>query len=355
MIAVIGAGIAGLSLAFELVKIGADVTVFDAVQSGGGASGAATSYLEPRLGHTPTRLIEQQSVAAWDDYADALEAETGLQVGLRRDGQLRVALPEDAERFEADMTARDAAGWPTQRLSVQQARQLEPLLGPNITAAAHLPDVRHVDGAAVCRALSAALRGRGVRLLEGRSLLSIDGARLTFANGDIVEANAIILAAGMGTNTIEGLPEDVPRLHPVRGVNLVFDQASLPKKPAIFVKHRQGNMVPRADRLLVGTTYDRGEESLHVSAQTIAMLRANAAKIMPALATAPLKTTYAGLRTKVADGNLCIGRSRQNPHLYMSLGHAGSGYLRVPILAPALARFVLGQEVEGPVGALLRV
>jgi glycine oxidase len=354
MIAVIGAGIAGLSVAWELAKAGAEVAVFDAAKPGGGASGAATSYLEARLGKTPTRRLEQQAVVAWDAYAAALTEASGMDVGLRSDGQLRVALAEDVERFEVDIVAREAVDWPVRRMTPARAQKMEPLLGDTIAAAAHLPDVRYVNGAAVCAALVEALRKRSIAVNENRSVVAIEEGTLRFTDGERFRADAILLAAGLGINVIDGIPDDIPRLHPVRGVNLVFHRSVLPTSPAMFVKHQNGNMVPRGETMLVGTTYDRGVFDLTVSDETIRYLRANAAKIMPALADAPVVTTYAGLRTKTADGNLCIGRSRQNPRLHMSLGHAGSGFLRVPVLASALAQFILDGETEGPVAELLQ-
>ena len=50
MIVIVGAGIAGLSLAYELTRRGNEVTVLEADTIASGASGVATSYLEPRLG-----------------------------------------------------------------------------------------------------------------------------------------------------------------------------------------------------------------------------------------------------------------------------------------------------------------
>jgi len=53
MILIIGAGIAGLSLGYELARRGAKVTVLEAGKIASGASGVATSYLEPRWGIHP--------------------------------------------------------------------------------------------------------------------------------------------------------------------------------------------------------------------------------------------------------------------------------------------------------------
>ena len=70
MIVIVGAGIACLSVAYELVRRGARVTVVEANQIAVGASGVATSYLKSRLGNTAMRAIERDSimVAVWNEW-----------------------------------------------------------------------------------------------------------------------------------------------------------------------------------------------------------------------------------------------------------------------------------------------
>ena len=75
VIAIIGAGIAGLSLGLALSQRGATVTVLEADRVASGASGVATSYLEPRLGNTAMRALEREAMRRWPHYAAQLEEE----------------------------------------------------------------------------------------------------------------------------------------------------------------------------------------------------------------------------------------------------------------------------------------
>ena len=108
-VAVIGGGIAGLSVAWELVKRGRPVTVLEANTVGSGTSAVATSYLEPRLGTTPARKLEWESLRRWPDFAAELQETTGIDVGFRPDGQWRYAFADDEAEVRADFeTRRDA-------------------------------------------------------------------------------------------------------------------------------------------------------------------------------------------------------------------------------------------------------
>ena len=128
----------------------------------------------------------------------------------------------------------------------------------------------------------------------------------------------------------------------VRGVNLILDQSGLEHPLRHMIKHHRGNMCPRGGgRLIVGTTYEAGETSLVPDDRVVEFLYQNAEPILPCVRDLPVLDTQAGLRSKIGDGNLRLGRSRDLPGVYFSLSHSGAGYLRAPVVAAELAEFIL--------------
>ena len=73
----------------------------------------------------------------------------------------------------------------------------------------------------------------------------------------------------------------------------------------------------------------------------IEQLYLNAEPILPGLRDLPLIGVTAGLRTKIGDGVVRLGRSSQKPNLYYSLGHVGAGFLRAPTIAHEFAAYIL--------------
>ncbi|MEL6967111.1 MAG: FAD-dependent oxidoreductase [Pseudomonadota bacterium] len=355
-VAIIGGGIVGLSLADALLSLGANVTLVDAKRLGGGASAVATSYLEPRLGETPQRRIEQEAHRLWPDFARRLEADTGVSVDLATTGQIRVATADNRAAFDKEFEERRAAGWAIERLSLEAARALEPTLAPalgsTIVSAARAKDVLWVNGPAVCTALAARIQDRGGVLLENWAVCTVErggnGLQLKNQNGDRLFADKTIVCTGAAQHTMTGLPHDLPTVRPVRGVNLVLDMAGLDAPIRHLIKHKRGTLCPRSNgHLLVGTTYEHGVTDLTVDEDVIAFLYANAEPIMPGIRELPLLGAKAGLRSKTPDGALALGRSVEDPRIHYSLGHAGSGYLRAPVVADGFARFVLAGHVAG--------
>lgn len=346
MIVIIGAGIAGLSLGYELIMGGQPVTILDKSTVASGASGIATSYLEPRLGTTPIRHAEREAMRRWEDYAADLEKHSRIDVGFRRDGQIKVVTSENLKRFEKDIATRREENASFEELSISKVLEMEPALSPEIVAGGLLPHVRWVTGKSVCKALAAIIEINGGSIVENAKVDQIVSDEkqilIHYSNGRSITAKKLVLCNGMGANSMNGLPNDIPKSRAVRGVNLVLDQSALEKPFIHMIKHHRGNICPREDgRLIVGTTYEAGETSLDVDHSIIELIYKNAEPIFPKVRQLPLLAVTAGLRTKVGDGNLCLGQSSENTNIYYSLSHAGAGFLRAPVVAPELAEFIM--------------
>ncbi len=353
MIIIIGAGIAGLSLGYELVKGGADVTVLEAGAIASGASGVATSYLEPRLGQTAMRRVEWEGLARWGGYAEEITDVSGIDVGFRREGQVRVTIGENHDKFEKDLTMRSEQGWEFGRLTPAEVLQKEPSLSPGVVAGAFLPGVRWLNGAKLCAALAACIRKMGGQIIENSPVREIlyegDHTQIVTQRGDFFDAEKVVLCTGLTGRAIKGVPDDIGESRPVRGVNFVLDMSEHPHPVRHLVKHHRGNLCPRIDEqgrstLIVGTTYEPGQTSPDVGDDVVEKLYGNAEPVFPDIRSLPLIKVTAGLRSKIDDGTLKLGNSAHQPNVYFSLSHAGAGYLRAPVVADEFAEFILTGE-----------
>jgi len=353
LIIVIGGGIAGLSLAWQLVQTGAPVTVVEKGAIGSGASFAAASYLEPRLGRSAMRDIEWTSVKMWPDFARQIAQASGHDLDYRRDGQLRIAYEHNLNEVKADAQRRADEGWYTEWLDGAGLLELEPHLSRDVIGGCYLPDVDWLDGRKLCAALGAAITTRGGEIRLHTKVLSFDiiSGAITGVHTDrgFIGADKIVLCSGMGGNDIADLPTDVPRCRPVKGVMLALQMDAQAPLVRRLIKRPEGILCPRADgRLLVGTTHEEGETSLKASDQAIAALRESAARVIPALANLPLVEAACGIRSFVGDGLLRLGKSAQIEGLYYSLSHAGAGFIRAPVTSRDMAAFVLSADAPVP-------
>ncbi len=353
MIVIVGAGIAGLSLGRQLIKHGVATTIIDSNGIGSGASGVASSYLEPRLGSGHLRALEWAAIREWPDFATDLQAASGIAFDYRCGGQIRIAYADTADKARTDARQRLDEGWNVEWLQHHELLTLEPHLSTDVVAGAYLPDICWLDGKLLCEALAADIVRLGGTILVNTSALDIvttsSGVQGLTTRDGVIPCNKVVLCAGTGTNQIDGLPNDVPVCRSVRGVVLTMGMD--PDAPVVrhLIHRPDGFLCPRSNgHLLVGSTHEDGETCLTPSADIIDDLRSRAVRAFPVIADLPLVHARAGLRTFVGDGLLRLGRSRDCAGLYYSLSHAGAGFLRAPVISRELADFIVSDKATCP-------
>src|SRR3954451_17454600 len=161
-IAVIGAGVAGLSIGWRLQQAGAEVTVLERAQPGRGATWASAGMIavlaEAEDENSPFARIARHSATMWPHFARELERESNADVGYRVDGTLLIARTED-EAAALRSRAKGSAG--LEYLVAEQARALEPLLTQDLCGGLFDPDEAQVDNRALGPALAIAFRRAG--------------------------------------------------------------------------------------------------------------------------------------------------------------------------------------------------
>lgn len=342
-VAVIGAGIIGLAVAFELAGRGAMVRVFDTGEPAKAASWAAAGMLAPRTEHLtdePLRNLCESSLAQYPEFAEAVREAGGVDPHLRLDGIVHAAYSEDAYARLQEWSSKLAiAGHRSQLLSREETLRVEPALGKHVTGALLIEGEGQVDNRRLGRGLAAACRARGVRLHTGVHSLSVecDSRRVLGVHSDVgyLAAGAVINAAGAWAGRIDGVPAScVPRVYPMKGEMLAIEI------PVGFMRHTtwipRGYLVPRMDgRLLVGATAKDTGFDARVTAGGVESLLAAATKAVPGLKDFTISETWAGLRPATRDERPFLGATPLQGY-FLACGHYRNGIL----LAPATARLL---------------
>ena len=353
MILVVGGGIAGLSLAWYLLKVGRPVTVVERAHVGAGASGIPAIYLEPRPGHTALRQLERVALESWPEFAAEIEESASLTAGFRRSGMLRIACEQEAGMLRSDCDRRRTDGWQADWLERKALAGLAPGLSQKIAGACHLPAIPCLDGQQFCRALARAITARGGKIFDNYEVRSLLTERekvigLHTENGELL-GDKVVLCGGFGTGSIAGLPSDVPQQRPVRGIVLGYDLPAEREWITVIIKQGNFALIPSSDRkLFIGGTHEDGETSASVSTPVIARLHKEAVTILPALADLSPPRVHCAIRALVGDGLIRLGRSRELGGLYYSLSHAGAGFLRAPVVAREFASFISAADAPAP-------
>lgn len=350
-VAIVGAGLIGLSIAWRLARSGLRVVVVEGESIGSGASLAGTGMLAAGAEHEPggdaLLPLALESQRLWPGFRDELEAQSGLAIDYRDEGTLVVAIGRDEVerlRFRHDLAARAglAVGW----LGGTEVRAREPGLRPSVTAGMACPNDHQVDPPRVVAALAAACRAAGATLVEGCAVTGVvraagHAAGIETASG-VVRARTVILATGArGCEAF--LPELALPVRPLKGQSLVLRTTARSGGLSHVVWTEQVHLAPKSDgQLVVGATMEESGFDPAVTAGGLLALLDGARRALPGIEEMPVEAVWTGFRPTSDDDAPILGESGIEG-LLVATGLHRNGYL----LAPAVAAAMTGLVCDG--------
>jgi glycine oxidase len=347
-VAIIGGGIIGASIAFELAAEKLDIVVLDRQQPGLEASWAAAGMLSPGP-DSPDALplvpLAKESMRLYPAYVSAIEELSAKRTAFTRNGTIEIFTSPHGEAERNKMVAEfRALGIVIEPISLDTAREAEPTLGPAVRAAAWLPQEATIDPRLLTQAVLAAAQRRGVEILSDSPVTSVrlDGNHCAgvVAAGTTISAKCVIVAAGCISGSIDWIGRYSPT-RPVRGQILALRPKGAPI--ARTVRSAKGYLVPRPDgRVIAGSTLEDAGFEKHITPEGVQKILAGVLELVPGLANAQLIDSWAGLRPGTPD-NLPILGPTDVRGLYMATGHYRNGILLAPATARLLTDLVLGR------------
>jgi glycine oxidase len=351
-VAIVGAGVIGLAIAWRLAARGAQVAVFDKGAAGSGASHAAAGMLaacaEAEPGEEALVALGRESQARWPAFAAELEQTSGVDVGLRPEGTLVVALTaDDQARLQHQLVFQHKLGLPLQWISAAETRRREPHLAGKLAGAVFSPEDTQVDNRKLAAALRIAAEAAGAIVNEHRAVDAISSRAgradgIVLADGSKVVADVVVLAAGAWSRSIAGVPPELrPPVRPIKGqmLSLRMDQASPLLSHVVWAPGAY--LVPRRDgHLLVGATVEEKGYDTSLTAGGMLTLLEAAWRAVPAVEELPIDEMWVGHRPGSRDDAPILGAGAIDGLIYAT-GHHRNGILLTPITADAIAQLVL--------------
>ena len=365
-VVVVGGGLIGVALAYELATRGAAVSVIDAAHPGR-ATDAGAGILSPA-----TMPVDDASW--WDlaresgDHYPALLARLagdGVDVGPAQYascGLLSVVLREREDKWFqpfADLVQRRTPGLETE-ISPEGARSLFPPLG-RVHRVLHCPGAARVDGRGMAEALGEAARSRGVRFVTGSVTGVVDQAAVGSSGtartvwgvtvdgqADVPCAPLVVCGGAWSAAVGEWLGFALP-ITPTKGqivhLGVSADTGGWPIVQPLLSHY----LVPWADgRVACGGTFeaDAGFSTTVTAAGVHELLREGLA-VAPGLAEAEYLTTRVGLRPSSVDDRPIIGAIPGWVNVWAVTGHGANGLLLGPYSASIVADLVMGDAGVG--------
>lgn len=346
---VVGAGLIGLAIAFELAERGAAVRVYDRGEPGRAASWAGAGMLAPYTEDVADEAMLAMgvtSLAQYPAFIERVRSASGLDPHLHLEGIVHAAYDDAQLERLACLTRRlSKRGVAFDLLDRSSLVSCEPWLGANVVGGLCIHGEGYVDNRRLGRALAAACIARGVTVAHASSVaVECDERRVLGVRTDVgfSAAHAVVNACGAWAAQLDGVPAAcVPPVEPIKGQMLALSV------PIGFVRRPTwlpgAYLVPRDDgRLLIGATVERAGFDMGVTADGLHYLLHNALAGAPSLAGFAVSESWAGLRPCSPDGRPFLGVTPIDG-LLLATGHHRNGILLAPATARSIADLLEGK------------
>ena len=366
---IVGGGVIGLSIAWELARRGRTVSVVscDALRHGASWAAAGIFPAQPqetltKLRGTPIERLTQYSDRLHRQWAESLLEETGINNGFHRCGSLAIAITEETntdiltsvEKWRRLQVKHEA-------ISLKDLRELEPALDSSfitdhLRSAYYLSNETQVRPPRHLKALRKACLRRGVEIVDDARVQSFtfDSGRIVTMNIEVrnvarcsMHAAQFCIAAGAWSeDLLQKLNLNVPT-RPWRGQILLHKTDPGLLRHIINIGSGLDYIIPRHDgHLLVGSTIEDVGFDVSTTPLSLDRLSTFAGELFPDLMSRQPKDFWAGLRPGSPDGLPTIGPVPAVDNAWLATGHYRSGFHLSPGTAQLIADSMCGTSTE---------
>ena len=353
-VVVVGAGIVGANIAMQFARrsVG-DVVLVDAKGPAGGMSGMSFRQVRTHYSNEVTTRLAHRGIEilrGWNDHVGVGES------GYEPVGYLLAVADDQAEGCAANVALGRSLGVRTELIPAARLREIEPLLATDgLACGAWEPDSGLIDPVKTVLSATVAAQAAGARTLFGTPVhaLRMSGDRVIglATDGGGIDAGTVVLAVGPWA----------PPLLAGAGINLGMQLHTLelsvlrmpPGRPGLTtaVTHAPSGLVARCDRgpFAVGVAYPaesvrpENPERAKVAADAETRLGRALTAAVPALASAKVVSTIAGVYDVSPDWHPMLGPWPGLDGLYLAVGFSGHGLKLAPAVGEAVADELAGR------------
>jgi glycine/D-amino acid oxidase-like deaminating enzyme/nitrite reductase/ring-hydroxylating ferredoxin subunit len=355
---VVGGGIAGLSVAYELTAAGQKVVVVDRGPLGGGMTSRTTAHLAPvcddllskligMRGEAQARLFHQSQCAAVDRIEEIV-GRHGIDCGFRRlDGYLFPALgtkiDEGTEQIEEELKA-----------GLKLGVEVERVRGVPLEGLSHFPALRYANQATFhplryLKALAAAVIEGGGSLYAESAVIGVEekngGVTVQMAGGHELSGARAVFATNSPINNLVAIHS---KMAPYRTYAMAFElpRGGLPDAlywdmadPYHYVRLHPA---PDGKQWLIAGGEDHKSGEADDGSVRFEALEGWIRKLVPALG--PAVTRWSGQVLDTIDYCGYIGLNPGSKNVWVVTGDSGQGMTHGALAGMLLRKLILGEK-----------
>ncbi len=352
-IGIVGAGILGRLIAWQLQSLGLKVTLFDKdpIFGGTAASYTAAGMLAPycELEHSEPLIynLGQRSLELWPSIVESLQAENFFHQA----GTLVIAHAQDQSdlnHFNQLLNQRLGSCGDLAFLNQHQLQQIEPELQHNFKEATYLKNESWIYTREFLDIIADQLLANGVVWHGLCEVMRVD-KRKVITQKQTFNFDCVVDCRGMGAKL------DVPQLRGVRGELLFIEAPDVNFKHMVRLMHPRYRLylVPRDNhRYILGATQIENEDYSPISVRSALELLSALYSVHPGFSEARILETRTNCRPAVLDNLPFIQKA---DGIIRVNGLYRHGFLMAPALAEHVIADITQQAPPQIIGSLYRL
>ena len=361
---IIGGGIIGSSVAWQLARRKKKVLVLERQDACSGSAGATDGVVGYHTKKPGLQLdLAVQSIEMFRTLNRDLE--TNVEYGLEAGGMQPVEDKDQWDMLEAMASEQRKSGVDIRMITAEEACSIEPNLNPDIYGALWSPTGGKVNPLAMTFGFARAAKRLGAVYLTETEVTQIltEGGRAVGVNTTAGEfrADCIVDAAGAWAGQVAALAGiDLP-IKPRKGQLLItepigpFLRATVQCAMYNVIKFRPETIKDptvlkigaslsieqqESGGLIIGGTREFADFEEENTFEAVETMVKRAVRFFPALKDVSIIRCFSGFRPYTPDGLSMMGEVRTLPGFYMAAGHEGDGIALSPVTGRLMAELI---------------
>lgn len=382
-VAILGAGVNGCSIAYELSKRGKNVILIDKVVLGAGASGSCDDMILLQS-KKPGILLEMAFKSL--DLFEGLKTELPSDIEFEtRGGTILIEDEEHLSIMEEFVASQNRYGLEVDIIDRKRLLELQPLVADDIIASTYSSRDSQVNPMLLMKAFLLGARQKGLEFISRTRATAVEklqsGWKLDLDSGDVVETEVLVNAAGAWANDITKLvgfevpitprkgqvivTEAIPPLGETNVWSAQYIVSKLKPQEAAKTSSSVAAAQTPTERFglgfaftgthngnyLIGSTRENRGFDKSTDPEAIALLSTQVERFFPVMSKINFIRTFAGLRPSTPDGMPFLGEIPGAPGFFIAAGHEGDGIALSPITGLVMADLITGKKPIFPMEA----
>ena len=356
-VVVIGGGVVGCSIAYNLAKAGAgQVAVIERGYLASGATGRCGAGVRMQWGSETNCLLSRESVKMLENLPELLGVEGDIE--FHQGGYLLLAYtPKMVDQFKKNLILQNSLDIPARWATPAEAKEIVPHLNTaGLLGATFCPKDGHANPFKVTSLYAKAAARLGVKFYTYTEVtgLTVTAGKVTAVHTDkgTIATNTVINAAGGYAKMVGRMAGIELPIFPERHEILVTEPVEPMQAPMVmcFYHNLYCQQTPHGS-FIMGIGHPNEPETFNIKSswQFLTEMAARITKILPPLANLNVIRQWAGLYDMCPDRTPILGQDAGVQGFYTAAGFSGHGFMISPIVGKLMAQIITGTATDIPI------